>query len=195
MNQRHVVVGISGASGIPVAIKVLQVMQTDPSVFVHLVISDSGKVTIESETEYSLNEVIGLADEVNDNRDITADIASGSFPTMGMLIVPCSMKTVAGINSGYSDSLLLRAADVTLKESRKLVLAVRESPFSQIHLRNLYELSQCGAVILPLVVNYYSRPQNINDLTTQLAGKILRQFEITCPDYFCWTGVDKNASV
>ena len=114
-----------------------------------------------------------MADVIYDNRNIGAAPASGSFRNMGMIIVPCSMKTLAGIHSGYSDSLLLRAADVALKERRKLVLAVRECPFSTIHLRNMYELSSMGAVILPLMLSYYNKPENLQDAARHLAGKIL----------------------
>ena len=108
---------------------------------------------------------------------------------MGMVVIPCSMKTVAGIHSGYSDNLLLRAADVTLKERRRLILVAREAPLSTLHLRNLYELSQMGAVILPPVLSYYQRPKSLEEMTAHVVGKVLDQLGIDAPDYRRWEGM------
>ena len=122
--------------------------------------------------------------------DIAAAPASGSFKTMGMIVVPASMKTVAGIASGYSDNLLLRAADVTLKERRRLVLVARECPLSTLHLRNLLELSRMGAVILPPVMSYYSHPATLGDMTRHIVGKILDQFDLETEGFRRWEGME-----
>lgn len=174
--KKRLIVGISGASGVPIAVEVLRQLQNIPDIESHLVYTRGAEMTIPLETELSLNDILGLADVVHDNENIGAGPASGTFRTMGMVIVPCSMKTLAGIVSGYSDSLLLRAADVTLKERRKLVLVTRECPLGTIHLRNMYEASQLGAVILPPVLSYYNHPDSIQDCTRHIAGKILDQF-------------------
>ena len=145
-------------------------------------------MTIEQETDCTLDEVKALADVFYENDAIGAKPASGSFRMEGMIIVPCSMKTVAGIASGYSDNLLLRAADVMLKERRKLVLIARESPFSTVHLRNMYELSQMGAIIMPPMLTYYNHPKSLEDCTRYTVERILRQFDIENTDYE-WEGM------
>ena len=174
--KRRIIVGISGASGIPVAVEVLRQLKNMSDIETHLVYTESAERTITFETELSLMQIRGLADIVYDNSNIGAGPASGTFRTLGMVVVPCSMKTLAGIVSGYSDNLLLRAADVTLKERRRLVLVTRECPFGTLHLRNMYEASQLGAVILPPVLSYYNNPGSIEDCTRHIAGKILDQF-------------------
>lgn len=188
MQHKKIIVGISGASGAPIAVELLrQLQQTD--VETHLIITKAGESTISHETGLSSLQIKQLVHTTYDNDNIGSAVASGSYKAHGMIIVPCSMKTIAGIHSGYSDNLLLRAADVTLKEQRKLVLVARECPLSSIHLRNMYELSQMGAVVLPPVLGYYNNPQNIEDITRHIVGKILDQFEIQS-EYFCrWEGV------
>ncbi|MFV0528969.1 MAG: UbiX family flavin prenyltransferase [Lachnospiraceae bacterium] len=186
MNKRRIVVGISGASGIPVAIEVLKMIRQETMYESHLVISKSGRVTIEYESSLSVDEIQSLADCVYNTEDIGAAIASGSYKTEGMLIVPCSMKTAAGIAVGYSDSLLLRAADVVLKEKRKLVLVIRESPFSSIHLKNLLELSNAGAEILPMMMTFYNKPRQIEDMVHHIACKSLERFGIEPTGYKRW---------
>ncbi len=176
--KRRIIVGISGASGIPVAVEVLRQLKNMSDIETHLVYTESAERTIPFETELSLMQIRGLADIVYDNSNIGAGPASGTFRTLGMVVVPCSMKTLAGIVSGYSDNLLLRAADVTLKERRRLVLVTRECPFGTLHLRNMYEASQLGAVILPPVLSYYNNPGTIEDCTRHIAGKILDQFDL-----------------
>lgn len=162
----RLIVGISGASGAPLAVELLrQLYENHPEVETHLVITRGGEMTLAHETDVTPNELRTLVSAYHENSSIGATIASGSFRTMGMIVVPCSMKTVAGVVSGYSDNLLLRAADVCLKERRKLVLVARESPLSTVHLRNLYEASQNGAVILPPVPAYYARPRTMEDCT------------------------------
>ena len=176
--KKRMIVGISGASGIPIAVEGLRQLKNISDIETHLVYTRSAERTIPLETELSLTQIRELADIVYDNGNIGAGPASGTFRTLGMVVVPCSMKTLAGIVSGYSDNLLLRAADVTLKERRRLVLVTRECPFGTLHLRNLYEASQLGAVILPPVLSYYNNPGSIEDCTRHIAGKILDQFDL-----------------
>lgn len=185
--KKRIIVGISGASGAPVAVEVLKALKKS-DLEIHLVISDGARRTIETETGMPCSQVEALADVVHDNYNIGASIASGSYRTMGMIVVPCSMKTLAGINCGYSDNLLLRAADVVLKERRKLVLAVRECPLSSVHLKNMLELSQAGAVILPLMLSYYNQPETLQDATGHIAGKILDQFDLEYEPFRRWEG-------
>lgn len=185
--MKKIIVGMSGASGAPIAVELLRQLKNHPDVEVHLVISRGAELTIDQETELSVSQVKDLADVVYDNCNIGASIASGSFKTDGMIVVPCSMKTLAGIVTGYSDTLLLRAADVVLKERRKLVLVPRECPLSNIHLRNMYEVSQAGAVVMPPVLSYYNKPESVEDCTRHIVGKILDQFELEGDGYHRWT--------
>jgi len=186
LNKTRLVVGISGASGVPLAIEILKTLAATEQVETHLVVSRGAEETIRQETDLSLEELLGLADVAHDNQNIGASIASGSFKTAGMIVAPCSMKTLAGIASGYSDTLLLRAADVTLKESRRLVLLVRECPFSAVHLRNMLELARLGAIILPPVLTYYNHPVTIDDMTRHIAAKCLDFFNIEHPGFRRW---------
>lgn len=186
MKQR-IIIGMSGASGIPIAVELLRQLKNAPDIESHLVYTKSFEMTIPFETEWTLEDIRSLADTVYDNRNIGAGPASGTFRTMGMVIVPCSMKTLAGIVSGYSDNLLLRAADVTLKERRKLVLVTRECPLGTVHLRNMYEASQLGAVILPPVLSFYNHPESLEDCTKHIVGKILDQFGLECDDMKRWS--------
>lgn len=185
--SKRLIVGISGASGAPIAIELLKALR-ETEFESHLIISRSGEHTIQQETSFSIAQVRALADVVYALEDVGAGPASGTWESLGMVIVPCSMKTIAGIWSGYSDNLLLRAADVVLKENRKLVLVARETPLSPIHLRNLYDLSTMGATVLPPMVSYYHAPQSTEDITLHLAGKILDQFQIALPHFHRWKG-------
>lgn len=186
MVEKRLIVGVSGASGAPLAVALLKILK-ETDVQTHAVITHGGELTLKQEC--AMESLTEFADVVYDNRDIGAGPASGSFKTMGMVVIPCSMKTVAGIHSGYSDNLLLRAADVTLKERRRLLLVTRETPFSTIHLRNLYELSQMGAVILPPMLSYYHQPESIEEMTHHIVGKVLDQFDIEIPNYRRWEGM------
>jgi flavin prenyltransferase len=186
-NKKRLVVGMSGASGAILGIEVLKVLRENPEWETHLVISKGAELTILEETEYTLDEVKGLAEKVYDINNIGESIASGTFKTEGMIIVPCSMKTVAGIASGYSDNLLLRAADVTIKERRNLVIVARESPLSTIHLRNLLVLAQAGAIIIPPMVTYYNKPISLEDMNRQIVGKILDKFGIEVAGFNRWS--------
>ena len=176
--MKKILVGISGASGAPIAIRLLQRLKESYDVETHLILSDSACLTIEQETEYSVQQVKSLADIVYDIREIGARPASGSFQIDEMIIVPCSMKTAAGIAGGYSDNLLLRAADVMLKEGRPLFLVARESPLSPIHLRNLQELAMIGVRIIPPMVSYYQGHKTIEEWTNNFVERLLEKLEI-----------------
>lgn len=186
--KKRLVVGISGGSGIPLATELLSQLRKIEEIETHLVYTRGAEITATQESELSMGEICALADVVYDNKDIGAAIASGTYRTAGMVVVPCSMKTVAGIHSGYTDNLLLRAADVTLKERRKLILVARECPFNTIHLRNLYELSQMGVEILPPMLTYYNHPQTVADCTRHIVGKILDRFDVEGEDFRRWNG-------
>ena len=185
--KKRIIVGGTGASGLPILIECLKLIKNSPDQEAHLILSDSAKLTLAHETDLTVEEVYALADVVYEPEEIGAGPASGSFLTEGMLIVPCSMKTLAGIHSGYADNLLLRAADVTLKEQRKLVLAVRESPLSPIHLRNMQELSMIpGVHIVPPMLTYYIQPKIVEEMTYHIAAKLLEPFGIEAPEYRRW---------
>jgi len=177
-HMKRILVGISGASGAPIAIRLLQRLNENQDVETHLIMSDSACLTIEQETEYSVQQVQSLADVVYDIKKIGARPASGSFQIDEMIIVPCSMKTVAGIAGGYSDNLLLRSADVMLKEGRPLFVVARESPLSPIHLRNLQELSMIGVRIIPPMVSYYQGYKTIGEWTNNFVERLLDKMEI-----------------
>lgn len=185
-NKKRLVIGMSGASGALLGIQMLEILKENPKWESHLVISKGAEETIKQETEYTIEDVIKLADNAYSIKDIGASIASGTFKTEGMVIVPCSMKTVAGIACGYSDNLLLRAADVTIKERRNLVLVARESPLSTIHLRNMLTLSELGAIIIPPMITYYNKPNNLNDLNRHIIGKVLDRFGIEVNGFNRW---------
>lgn len=185
IKSNRILVGISGASGAPLAIRFLQALQ-QTRLESHLIVTPSGWRTIEEETGLQREQVCLLANAVYSIEDIGALPASGSWEALGMVVIPCSMKTLAGIHSGYSENLLLRAADVTLKERRKLVLVPRECPMSPIHLRNQYELSLMGAVLLPPVLGYYYHPESIEDMEHHLVGKILDQFGVSYSGFRRW---------
>jgi len=168
----RLIVGISGASGAIYGIRALQVLH-GLGVETHLVLTDAALETIRMETEFTRADVIRLATETHGVHDISSKLASGSFLTDGMLVIPCSMKTLAGIASGYSANLLLRAADVTIKERRRLVLVVRETPLSLIHLENMVTVTRAGAVVLPAMPAFYDRPKTVEALVDQVVGKAL----------------------
>ncbi|MBE5912220.1 UbiX family flavin prenyltransferase [Pseudobutyrivibrio sp.] len=177
--KKRLIVGVSGASGAPLALKLLKELKKVADVESHLVITHGGELTIEEECGMSLNQFCSYADVCYNNNNIGATLASGTYKTLGMVVCPCSMKTVAGIAHGYSDNLLLRAADVALKEQRKLVLVTRESPLSKIHLDNMAYLAGIPNVfIMPPVISYYSQPKTLADVEQQIVGRILDRFDI-----------------
>jgi len=168
---KRLVVGISGASGVTYGVRLLQVLQ-DTDYETHLIISKSGELNIQIETDYDPADVKAMADYVYDHKNIAASLASGSFLTAGMVVVPCTIKTLSGIANSYNENLLVRAADVTLKEKRKLALVVRETPLHKGHLRLLTMAADMGAHILPPVPSFYHMPKTIEDIIDQTIGKI-----------------------
>lgn len=181
------IVGISGATGAIYGIRTLQTLRAC-QVESHLVLTDSAKRTIELETTFSVKEVENLADYVYDNRDIGASISSGSFKTDGMLIEPCAIKSLSALANSYNDSLLVRAADVVLKERRKLVVIPRETPLHIGHLKLLVAVAEMGAVILPPMPAYYHMPKTIDDIINQTVGKALDQFGVDHQLFKRWEG-------
>jgi 4-hydroxy-3-polyprenylbenzoate decarboxylase len=183
----RVVVAITGASGAILGIRVLEALRT-LSVETHLIVSRWARTTIAHETDYSLAEVETLASFVHHEDNQAASLSSGSFKTDGMIIVPCSMRTLAAIRSGAGETLVCRAADVILKERRKLVLVARESPFSVIHLENMLALAQMGTVILPPVPAFYNRPKSMDDMVNHIVGRLLDQFGLEMVGMPRWEG-------
>ncbi len=172
-----IIVGISGASGAIYGVRLLQALR-DKAIPAHLVVSKSATLTLKEETDVSIDHVRGLAQTTYQNADIGAAISSGSFRTRGMVIAPCSIRTLSDIAYGTTDSLLSRAADVTLKERRRLVLVVREAPLHAGHLRSMLAATENGAVIVPPVPAFYHRPKTIDDIVNQTVGRCLDLFDI-----------------
>ncbi len=188
--MKRLIVGISGASGAIYGVRLLQVLRNVPGVETHLVMSQAARQTLSLETDLSLRDVQALADVVHDARDIAASISSGSFKTAGMVILPCSIKTLSGIVNSHTDTLVTRAADVVLKERRPLVLCVRETPLHLGHLRLMTQAAELGAVIMPPVPAFYHRPQSLDDVINQTVNRVLDQFDIDLPEdlFTRWQG-------
>lgn len=176
--MKRLVVGISGASGVIYGVRALEVLKAVPDIETHLVLSAAAKRTLVEETDFTVESVEALADVVHSHRDIGAAIASGSFRTEGMLVAPCSIKTLAGIAHCYSDNLLTRAADVCLKERRPLVLLVREMPLHPGHIELMAAAARSGAIIAPPVPAFYNRPATVDDIVNHSVGKALDLFGI-----------------
>ena len=185
--MKRLIVGLSGASGAIYGVRLLQVLRDVAEVETHLVMSQAARQTLSLETDLSLRDVQALADVV---RDIAASISSGSFKTAGMVILPCSIKTLSGIVNSYTDTLVTRAADVVLKERRPLVLCVRETPLHLGHLRLMTQAAELGAVIMPPVPAFYHRPQSLDDVINQTVNRVLDQFDIDLPEdlFTRWQG-------
>ena len=187
--MRRIIVGITGASAVIYGIRLLEVLKQTPDVETHLVLSRAAGITIRLESpEWSLDAVKSLADEVYKEMDIAASIASGSFPIDAMVIVPASMKTVAQIATGTGETLLHRAADVTLKERRPLIVVPRETPLHLGHLRNLTTLAELGAVIVPPMVAFYHQPKTLEDMVDHSVGKLMDMLKIEHQLFPAWTG-------
>ena len=176
-NYLRLVVGISGASGVTYGLRTLEILHS-MEIETHVVLSQWGEKNIEIETDKTIEYVRSLATTLYRNDSLAAPISSGSFLHSGMIIVPCSMKTLASIANGYDETLISRAAGVTLKESRLLVVVPRETPLSRIHLQNMLKLAEAGAVILPAMPGFYHRPTSLQDMIDHLVGKIIDQFNI-----------------
>jgi polyprenyl P-hydroxybenzoate/phenylacrylic acid decarboxylase-like protein len=185
--ERRLVVGVSGSSAPQLAVKFLELARELGTFETHVVLSDGARRSIELELRRDPTEVEALADVVYDARNLGAAISSGSFQTMGMVIVPCSMRTLAAVATGNSDNLVARAADVTLKERRRLVLVARETPLNYIHIENMRTVTLAGGTILPPVLAFYHQPETIDDLLRQTCGKILDQFGIEHKAFRRWS--------
>ena len=184
---KRIVVGISGASGIVYGVRALQLLR-DCGVETHLVMSKSAELTLHYEMDMPLADIHALASEVHPIKNVGASIASGSFRTAGMLVAPCSVRTMSEIATGVTSSLLTRAADVVLKERRRLVLMVRETPLHTGHLRTMTQLSEMGAVLAPPVPAFYTRPETLDDIVTQSIGRVLDLFDLDLEQVQRWQG-------
>jgi len=185
------VVGISGSSGVILGIRLLEILQNSP-IETHLIITPSAAITIEQETNWKLKEIYTLCQAYYSHQDIGAVIASGSFETAGMVVIPCSIKSLSGIANSYTDNLLTRAADVTLKEGRPLILVVREAPLHGGHIRLMQLAAQSGAVIFPPVPAFYVQSHSLDEMITQIAGRVLKRIGIENQAYRSWEGLAKS---
>jgi len=187
MTER-VVIAITGASGAIYGIRALQMLR-EAGAESHLIISAAGKVTISQETDWKVSDVVELAAVHYDPHDIAAAIASGSFAVQGMIVIPCSIKTLSGIANSYAEDLIVRAADVTLKEGRPLVLVVRETPLHRGHLRLMDLAARAGAILFPPVPAFYGRPQSLDEVISATVGRALLRLGIDNPAYTRWQGL------
>jgi 4-hydroxy-3-polyprenylbenzoate decarboxylase len=185
-NKRRLIVGVSGATGAIYGVRILQILSKIDDVETHLVLTKAGKMTIQVETPYSVKDVETMADVVHDVNNVGASISSGSFRTAGMVIAPCSMKSMSAIAHSLGGDLLVRAADVVLKERKKLVLVARETPLHLGHLEAMAALTRMGAVIFPPVPAFYHRPKTLDDVINQTVTRILDQFDIDVKLFHRW---------
>lgn len=193
--MKRIVVGMTGATGAAIGVEILRQLRDVPEVETHLVLSRWARVTINLEADISVDDVCRLADVVYGWNDQAAAISSGSFLTDGMVVAPCSMKTLAGIRTGYADGLIARAADVMLKERRRLVLVPRETPLSEVHLENMLALARMGVRLVPPMPAFYNRPSSVDDIVSHITTRILDQFEIESPvEAKRWNGMPTQGS-
>jgi len=185
---KRIVIGMSGASGFVYGVRLLEVLKHTEGIESHLIISRGAVTTMQLETSLTPEHVEGLADYVHAHDNLAAPLSSGSFKTAGMIVAPCSMKSLSMIALSINDNLLVRAADVTLKERRKLVIVPRETPLHLGHLRAMTAVTEMGAVVLPPVPSFYHRPQTIQDIIDQTVGKVLDQFDVPHDLFNRWAG-------
>lgn len=190
---RRLIVGISGASGIVYGVRILQVLQGS-GIETHLVMSDSARMTLGAETDLDYKDVEALASEVHHAKNIGASISSGSFKTMGMVVAPCSIRSLSEIAYGMTTSLLSRAADVVLKERRRLVLMVRETPLHTGHLRAMLQVSENGGIIMPPMPAFYAKPGSLDEMVNHTVGRCLDLFDIETDLVARWSGIGKKGS-
>jgi 4-hydroxy-3-polyprenylbenzoate decarboxylase len=190
----RLIVGISGASGVIYGIRLLEVLKAHAGVETHLVISNGGKLNISLETGFDLRQVEQLAAVVHSDQNLAASIASGSFHTDGMIVAPCSMKTLSGIVNSYADTLMVRAADVVLKERRRLVLVPREMPLHEGHCRLMYEAARMGAIMAPPMPAFYNEPQSVDDIVNHTVGRLLDLFGIDSGIVKRWQGAGQSTA-
>ena len=188
----RLIVGLSGSSGLPYGIRLLEVLRKLGTHEVHLILTDAAKLNISVETDWRTRDVEKLADVVHNVMNISASLASGSFRTEGMIVAPCSIRTLSAITNSFADNLLVRAADVTLKERRRLVLMPREAPLHVGHCKLLYHASQLGAIVFPPMPAFYGRPRTIEDLIDATVGRVLDLFGIDSGTVPRWSGVDRK---
>ncbi len=186
--MKRIIVAMTGATGAPLTLKVLKCLR-DMQVEIHLIASEWARTTLRQECGITYGELCAMADVVHDPRNQGATISSGSYEVEGMIVVPCSMKTLASIRAGFADTLIARAADVTLKERRSLILVPRETPLNTIHLENMLALSKMGCVIFPPTPAFYNTPETLDDMLTHLAVRILDQFRLSHPAAKRWAGM------
>lgn len=191
--RKKIIVAITGATGAQIGIRLLQTLRR-LNVETHVIISKWAAETIKWETDYTPAAIKALADHAYSPHDLAAPIASGSYRVDGMVVVPCSVKTLAAINAGICDDLVTRAADVCLKERKRLVLSVRETPFSEIHLRNMMEVTRAGAIVAPPVVAFYTKPSSIDDILDQMVGRLLDLFDLDARNFERWDGMQKSTT-
>lgn len=186
----RLIVGISGASGVIMGYYLLKALRQIPDMEIHLVVTEGAVKNFELETTLTMDQITSLADVVHSNKNMAASISSGSFETNGMIVIPASMKTVAGIANGFAENLLLRSADVCLKEGRKVVIVPREMPLSRIHLKNIKECADYGCVVVPPMLTFYNGSNSIEKQLNHIIGKILRQFGIHYDKFVAWEGTE-----
>jgi 4-hydroxy-3-polyprenylbenzoate decarboxylase len=187
--DKRLIIAITGATGAVYGVRLLQILGSMPGIKTHLMVSDAGVLNLHQELDMNRKQVEALADVVYNVRDVGAAIASGSFQSDGMVIAPCSMKTLAAVAHGLSDNLITRAADVVLKERRRLVLMVRETPFNLAHLRNMTAVTEMGGIIFPPLPAFYQRPQTIDEMVDHTVGRILDLFVIPHMLAPRWNGI------
>jgi 4-hydroxy-3-polyprenylbenzoate decarboxylase len=192
--DRRIIVAITGATGAIYGVRLLQRLSATPGVQTHLVISDAASLTLHQEVGMQKRDVEALAHVVHKNREIGASVASGSFHTDGMVIAPCSMKTLAAVAHGLSDNLIARAADVVLKERRRLILMVRETPFNLAHLRNMTAVTEMGGIVFPPVPGFYQRPATIDDMVDHTVARVLDLLDIEHTLAPQWQGITSRGS-
>lgn len=193
--KKRLIVGISGASGVVLGYNLLKALKVYPEIETHLVISEGAKETFKHETKVTIEETEALADQVHSDRNLAASISSGSFKTDGMIVIPCSMKTLAAIAIGYTPNLLTRAVDVCLKENRKVVLVPREIPLGKVHLKNLNEVSDLGCIIVPPMLTFYNSPESLQEQINHVVGKVLMQFDLDHKKFIAWEGVNNDQRI
>lgn len=193
--KRCLVVAITGASGAVYGIRALQVLQADPTVETHLILSEAGRLTVREETTWSVQDVLALADATYPPNDVGAVIASGSFPAAAMIVAPCSIKTLSAVAHSYASDLISRTADVQLKEGRPLLLLVRETPLHLGHLRLMVQAAEIGAILMPPVPAWYARPATVEQIVDATVGRALQRLGFDNSLYPLWTGYhDPEAS-
>jgi 4-hydroxy-3-polyprenylbenzoate decarboxylase len=192
--SKRVVVGISGASGTIYGVRLLELLRKDPAVETHLVMSSAAKRTLVEETTWTVRKVEALADVVYDDRDVGASLASGSFRTAGMIVAPCSIKTLSALATGHADTLIARAGDVTLKEGRPLLALVRETPLHLGHLRQMVAFAEMGGIVFPPVPAFYQKPRTLDDIVSQTVSRVLERMGLAHEPVPEWTRGGRSRS-